>query len=129
MQRDVSVQRVGQSRRAARNDIGIAVNEVWLKSRKIVASEFILHGAEPSHCIDQVIVGAGRMVDAVAATTGSAPLQQRYVAGLSRRSGSTVMVGRSIVAREQIKAHAAIPFGTFLAPAILIAWFAQVSGF
>jgi leader peptidase (prepilin peptidase)/N-methyltransferase len=41
----------------------------------------------------------------------------------------TVMVGRSIVAREQIKAHAAIPFGTFLAPAIWIAWFAQVSGF
>jgi len=39
-----------------------------------------------------------------------------------------VMVGRSLVAREQIKAHAAIPFGTFLAPAIWIAWFAQVSG-
>ena len=39
-----------------------------------------------------------------------------------------VMVGRRIVAKEQIKAHAAVPFGTFLAPAIWIAWFAQVSG-
>jgi leader peptidase (prepilin peptidase)/N-methyltransferase len=39
-----------------------------------------------------------------------------------------VIIGRSIALREQIKAHAAVPFGTFLAPAIWIAWFAQVGG-
>ena len=39
-----------------------------------------------------------------------------------------VIVGRSIVEKEHIRAHAAVPFGTFLAPAIWIAWFVQVSG-
>lgn len=39
-----------------------------------------------------------------------------------------VIVGRNLVAGEQIKGDAAVPFGTFLAPAIWIAWFAQVSG-
>ncbi len=39
-----------------------------------------------------------------------------------------VIVSRSVVTREQIKAHAAVPFGTFLAPAIWMAWFAQVGG-
>jgi leader peptidase (prepilin peptidase) / N-methyltransferase len=38
-----------------------------------------------------------------------------------------VIVSRSVLAKEKIQAHAAIPFGTFLAPAIWLAWFAQVS--
>ena len=39
-----------------------------------------------------------------------------------------VVLGRSLVTGERIQAHAALPFGTFLAPAIWISWFAQVSG-
>ena len=39
-----------------------------------------------------------------------------------------VVIGRSVFARERIDAHAAIPFGAFLAPAIWIGWFAQVNG-
>jgi len=38
-----------------------------------------------------------------------------------------VIVGRGVVTRERIRAHVAIPFGAFLAPAIWIAWFMQVS--
>lgn len=40
-----------------------------------------------------------------------------------------VIIGRSIVLRQEIKAHSVVPFGTFLAPAIWIAWFVQVVGF
>jgi leader peptidase (prepilin peptidase) / N-methyltransferase len=39
-----------------------------------------------------------------------------------------VILARSIVAKERIKAHSAVPFGTFLAPAIWMAWFAQAGG-
>lgn len=39
-----------------------------------------------------------------------------------------VVLGRSIVTGERIQARAAIPFGTFLAPAIWISWLARVSG-
>jgi len=38
-----------------------------------------------------------------------------------------IIVGRGVVTRERIRAHVAIPFGAFLAPAIWIAWFMQVS--
>jgi leader peptidase (prepilin peptidase) / N-methyltransferase len=39
-----------------------------------------------------------------------------------------VILARRIVAKERIKAHSAVPFGTFLAPAIWMAWFAQAGG-
>jgi leader peptidase (prepilin peptidase) / N-methyltransferase len=38
------------------------------------------------------------------------------------------IVGRGVVTGERVKANSAVPFGTFLAPAIWMAWFAQVSG-
>jgi leader peptidase (prepilin peptidase) / N-methyltransferase len=38
------------------------------------------------------------------------------------------VAGRSVLAKERIRAHIAVPLGTFLAPAIWLAWFAQVRG-
>jgi leader peptidase (prepilin peptidase)/N-methyltransferase len=39
-----------------------------------------------------------------------------------------VVVGRCVIAKERIRGHIAVPFGTFLAPAIWLAWYAQVYG-
>jgi len=36
-----------------------------------------------------------------------------------------VLVGRSVVSGQRVDAHAAVPLGAFLAPAIWITWFAQ----
>jgi len=40
-----------------------------------------------------------------------------------------VIVARYAVAGERMSAHAAVPFGTFLAPAVWIVWFVQSAGF
>jgi leader peptidase (prepilin peptidase) / N-methyltransferase len=39
-----------------------------------------------------------------------------------------VIVGRGFFTGERVKANSAVPFGTFLAPAIWMAWFAQGAG-
>lgn len=36
-----------------------------------------------------------------------------------------LVFGRSLIARERLQAHLAIPLGTFFAPAIWLAWYAQ----
>jgi len=68
--------------------------------------------------------------DVKLAGAGAAWLSYPHIAfafAIAVGAAIAVLVGRSIAAKEPIDAQAAVPFGTFLAPAIWLAWFAQVS--
>ena len=69
--------------------------------------------------------------DVKLAGAGAAWLSPSHIAVaflLGVTAAIAVILGRSLVTGERIKAHAAVPFGTFLAPAIWMVWFVQSAG-
>jgi leader peptidase (prepilin peptidase) / N-methyltransferase len=104
-----------------------ALTQCVARSVLVAACLFVLRAAY--RCV-RGIEGLG-LGDVKLAGAGAAWLSVPYLAvAILIAVGAAVaaIVGRGIVTGERIKAHSAVPFGTFLAPAIWMAWFAQVSG-
>jgi leader peptidase (prepilin peptidase) / N-methyltransferase len=107
-------------------DAGAAVDAL-LRSLVVIGSFFAIRaGYRALRNLEGLGLG-----DVKLAGAGAAWLSWPHIAAallIAVGAAIAVIVGRSIVTRQQIKAHAAIPFGSFLAPAIWITWFAQVVG-
>jgi leader peptidase (prepilin peptidase) / N-methyltransferase len=104
-----------------------ALTQCVARSVLVAACLFVLRAA---YRWVRGIEGLG-LGDVKLAGAGAAWLSVPYLAvAILIAVGAAVaaIVGRGIVTGERIKAHSAVPFGTFLAPAIWMAWFAQVSG-
>ena len=69
--------------------------------------------------------------DVKLAGAGAAWLSPSHIAVaflLGVTAAIALILGRSLVTGERIRAQAAVPFGTFLAPAIWMVWFVQSAG-
>jgi leader peptidase (prepilin peptidase) / N-methyltransferase len=104
-----------------------ALTQSVLRSISVVAILFVLRVA---YRLVRGIEGLG-LGDVKLAGAGAAWLSVPYVAVavlIAVGAAVAAIVGHGVVTGERVKANSAVPFGTFLAPAIWMAWFAQVSG-